>query len=155
MHFPIPISDVVSYVKGFRIRGFILISKKNACFLWKIIWFLFHSIAEVLPFIMKNNIIYMTSTATFAGPHLYGQRTFFELKKVSLIQKNVLQCKQIYFFESKKFFLINKTFFNSKKFFLWPYIKEMFLWFKETVSSVHTFLMKFSITFSHIWDSIS
>ena len=52
----------------FPIRGFILIFKKNACLLCKIIWFLFHSIAEGLPLIMKNNIIYMASTATFAGP---------------------------------------------------------------------------------------
>ena len=30
---------------------------------------------------------------------IYGQRkNFFELKKVLLIQKNLLQCKQIYFF---------------------------------------------------------
>ena len=38
------------------IRGFILIYKKNASFLWKIIWFLFHSIADDLPLIIKNNI---------------------------------------------------------------------------------------------------
>ena len=54
-------------IKGFPIRGFILIYKKNPRFLWKIIWFLFRLIAEGLPLIMKNNIIYMTSTATFAG----------------------------------------------------------------------------------------
>ena len=36
-------------------------------FLWKIIWFLFDSIAEGLPLITKNNIDDMSSTATFAG----------------------------------------------------------------------------------------
>ena len=46
---------------------------KNACFLWKIIWFLFHSIAEGLPLIMKNNIIDMTSTARFAGPYIFHE----------------------------------------------------------------------------------
>ena len=55
-------------VKGFPIRGFILIYKKNTCFLWKIISFLFHSIAEGLPLMMKNNIIDMVSTTTFSGP---------------------------------------------------------------------------------------
>ena len=39
--------------------------------------------------------------------------------------------------DQKTFFCINKTFFISKKFFHWPYIKEMFLWFKESVFSVH------------------
>ena len=37
---------------------------------------------------------------------IYGQRkNFFELTKVLLIRKNVLQCKQIYFFGSKNIFL--------------------------------------------------
>ena len=125
---------------------------------------------------------------------IYGQRNdLFELKKVLLIQKNVLWSKEIDLFtlknfflnlqnflqfkeikqflwfkgkllwytvkenislnwrkfcrfkqiffnvnksisqDQRKFFWINKTFFNSKKSFLWPYIKEMFLSFKETV----------------------
>ena len=55
-------------IQGFPIRGFTLIYKKNSCFLWKVIWFLFHSIAESLLLIMKNNIIHMASTFTFAGP---------------------------------------------------------------------------------------
>ena len=37
---------------------------------------------------------------------IYGQRkNFFELTKVLLIRKTVLQCKQIYFFGSKNIFL--------------------------------------------------
>ena len=51
-----------------KVQGFILIYKKNACFLQKIIWFLFHSIAEGLALIMQNNIIDMASRVTFAGP---------------------------------------------------------------------------------------
>ena len=39
--------------------------------------------------------------------------------------------------DQREFFWINKTFFNSKKFFLWLYIKEMFLWFKEIVFGVY------------------
>ena len=42
-------------------------------FIRKIIWFSFHSIAEGLPLIMKNNIIHMTSTAAFAGPFSFDQ----------------------------------------------------------------------------------
>ena len=70
---------------------------------------------------------------------IYGQwKNFFEIKKVSLIQKKFLWSKEIDLFTLKKIFWINKTFFNSKKFFLWPHIKEMFFWFKETVSSVYS-----------------
>ena len=36
--------------------------------MWKIIWRLFHSIAEGLQLIMKKNIIHMASTVTFVGP---------------------------------------------------------------------------------------
>ena len=55
------------YIQGFPIRGFILIYKKSACFLLKIILFLFHSRAEGLPLIMKNNTICLVSTTAFAG----------------------------------------------------------------------------------------
>ena len=59
---------------------------------------------------------------------IYGQRKiFFESKKVLLIQKKFLKCKQIYFFESKKIFLNQQNFLQ---------FKEMFLWFKETVFSM-------------------
>ena len=56
------------YIKGFPIRGFILVYKKNACFMWKIIWFFFHSIAEGLPLIMENNVIHMAFTVMLTGP---------------------------------------------------------------------------------------
>ena len=58
---------ILLLIQGFTIRGFILIYERSACFLWKTIWILFYSIAEGLPSIMKNNIIDMASTATFAG----------------------------------------------------------------------------------------
>ena len=54
--------------QGLPIRGFNLIYEKNACFLWKIIWFLFCSIAVGLPLIMKNNIMHVASAARFARP---------------------------------------------------------------------------------------
>ena len=38
--------------------------------------------------------------------------------------------------DQRNFFWINKTFFNSSKFFLWPYVREMFFSYKETVFSV-------------------
>ena len=69
---------------------------------------------------------------------IYAQRkNIFELKKVFLIQKIFFNVNKSISLDKRKFFWINKTFFNSKKFFLWPYIKEMFLWFKETVFSVY------------------
>ena len=43
-------------MKGFLIEGFIFIYKKNAYFFWKIIWFLFYSIAEGFPLIIENNM---------------------------------------------------------------------------------------------------
>ena len=59
------LSFVPAQIKGFPIRGFILIYNKNACFLWKIISFLFHLIAEGLPLIMKNNILRLEDHALF------------------------------------------------------------------------------------------
>ena len=45
---------------------------------------------------------------------IYSQRkNFFELKKVFLIEKNVLWSKEIDLFTLKTFFWIEKTFFNS------------------------------------------
>ena len=61
------LSNICSDIQGFSIRAFIFIFNKNAYFLWKIIRFLFHSIAEGLLLIMKYNIIHMASRTTFAG----------------------------------------------------------------------------------------
>ena len=60
-------------LNGSPIRGFILSYKRKACFLWKIIWFLFNSMAESLLLIMKNNIIHMASTATFTRPCSFNE----------------------------------------------------------------------------------
>ena len=54
-------------------------------------------------------IVYIQKTVSLNQKNIslmYGQRkNFVELKKVLLIQKNFLWCKQIYFFGSKKLFL--------------------------------------------------
>ena len=66
--------------------------------------------------------------------HSFGFREFrVQKRKIQLIFFNVNKSITL---DQRKFFWINKTFFNSKKYFLWPQIKEMFLWFKETVFSV-------------------
>ena len=73
---------------------------------------------------------------------IYGQRkNFFELKKVLLIQKNVLWSKKIdlltlkkFFFESTKLSSIQRIFFfdlESKKHFFDIQSKKKFLWIKE------------------------
>ena len=48
----------------------------------------------------------------------------------------------------RNIFWINKTFFNLKKFFPWPYNKETFLWFEETVLSVYTLSLDYFSLYS-------
>ena len=52
--------------------------------MWKIIWILFHSMAESLPLIMKNNIIDMASTAMFAGPCSFDEIFHYILAHLEL-----------------------------------------------------------------------
>ena len=79
---------------------------------------------------------------------LWIKETFLWYKvkeKISLNWRKFCWFKKIFFnvnksisLDRRKFVWINKSFFNSKKVFPWPYIKEMFHWFKETVFSVQT-----------------
>ena len=107
-------------------------------FSWKIIFPL-----SIQPFnnniaIIESKIIYFSWGQIFVDAlrkqFFWIKETFVWYKvreKFSLIQRNR-------FDDIKENFWINKTFFNSKKFLLWPYIKQMSLWFKKTVFSVHT-----------------
>ena len=84
-----------------------------------------------------------TFTITLRKQFLWIRETFlwYTVKeRISFNWRMFCWFKQIFFnvnksisLDPRHFFWINKTFFNLKKFFLWPYIKEIFFWFKETV----------------------
>ena len=67
-------------------------------------------------FVYYEKLIYTQKTVSLNQRKIsliYDQRkNFFELKKVSLIQKNCLWSKKIDFLHERKLFWINNTFFN-------------------------------------------
>ena len=65
-----------------------------------------------------------------------NEKIYLNWRKFCWNKKIFFNVNKSIFLDQRKFFWNNKTFFNSKKFFLWPYIEEMFLWFKEIVFSV-------------------
>ena len=61
------------------------------------------------------------------------EKTSLNWRKFCWFKKICFNVNKTIPLDLSNFFWINKAFFNSKKFFLWSYIKEMFLWFKEIV----------------------
>ena len=68
--------------------------------------------------------------------YMVKEKVSLNWRKFRWFKKNFFNVNKSISLDQRKFFWINKTIFNSKKFFLSPHIKEMFLWFKETVFSV-------------------
>ena len=77
---------------------------------------------------------------TFKKKFLWITENFVNSNKFTLIQRN----RFVYI--NEKNFDSTKLSSNSKKFFLWLDIKEMFLWFKETVF----WMITWSNTFSQV-----
>ena len=92
-----------------------------------------NSIFSLMINCILSNYKIITLRKKFLWYTIKTKTKFFELKKVLLIQKNVLWSKEIDLFKLKNIFLDDKTFFNPKKLFVALYIKEMFLSFKKSV----------------------
>ena len=142
---------------SFYWRNFCWFKNKNKTFINSKKLFYWPYIKEMFFFIQRNCFMGVDEYLIFEYLFFNTHFSPWIRRKIHKPSMTCSSWKKIYFywrnfcwFKNK-----NKTFFNLNKLFLWAYIKEIFLWFKETVfwvwypcSTPERFISKVYLKFS-------